>query len=79
MCHDKSMSTNPEMAKPRSRKAVALSDTGMKPETLEESMQRRERIGILRFFGAMELHPPFNDKVRMVKQERSRSILESDQ
>jgi Arc/MetJ family transcription regulator len=70
------MATNLKIDETLLEKALELSGKRTKRETVNEALaefvQRRERLGILEFFGTMELHPVVDDKVRLVKRERSR-------
>jgi Arc/MetJ family transcription regulator len=76
LCHHGHMATNLKLDDALLQKVVALSGKKTKREAVNEALaefvQRRERLKILEFFGTMEMHEPADDKIRLVKRERTR-------
>ena len=76
MCHTGHMATNLKLDEQLLEKALGLSGRKTKRQAvndaLAEFVERRERLGILEFFGTMDMQPSTDDKLRPVKRERSR-------
>ena len=68
MCQTRHMATNLKLDENLLEKALGLSGRKTKREAvndaLTEFVERRERLGILEFFGTLEINPAVNDKVR---------------
>ena len=67
MCQTRHMATNLKLDERLLEKAFGLSGRKTKREAvndaLTEFVQRRERLGVLEFFGTLDMYPAVNDKV----------------